>query len=59
MGVLRNLDPHLHHLIQTHPDTGLLEEHIERAMRMLNTPPDTLMQKTESTLWQSVRDEEL
>lgn len=54
-----DLEPHLHRLIQTHPDTGLMEEHIERAMRLLSGATEPLVETKSSSLWQNVRDEEL
>jgi len=51
--------PHLHRLIQTDPRHGLIEEHIERAMRLLSGETVEPVQSTKSALWQNVRDEEL
>lgn len=54
-----DLEPHLPRLIQTHPDTGLMEEHIGRAMRMFDGAANEPVETLEATMWQNVEDEEL
>lgn len=54
-----DLEPHLHRLIQTHPDTGLMDEHVARAMRLLAGAAQPQVKTTATALWRDVRDDEL
>lgn len=54
-----DLEPHLHRLIQTDPDFGLMDKHIDLAIQLLTAAPNSGAKTTEAAPGPEVQDDEL